>query len=145
MRISLRSLEIGIGDVARRAVVFDEILIVLVVRRRELRERAQVLGRSGIGLERTRCGRAGRILAARTRERASGPTPRTSSSGSDHGDTQTRRMATPSATSRRNMAIASISTSRSGRQRIAWMPVDAGSGSSPCSLKNAVRSSLKAS
>ena len=45
----------------------------------------------------------------------------------------------------RNMAMASISTSSSGRQRIAWMPVDAGSGSSPCSLKNAVRSSLNAS
>ena len=29
-----------------------------------------------------------------------------------------------------NIAIASISTSRSGRHRIAWIPVDAGSGSS---------------
>ena len=32
-----------------------------------------------------------------------------------------------------NIAIASISTSNSGRQRIAWIPVEAGSGSSPCS------------
>ena len=42
----------------------------------------------------------------------------------------------------RNIAIASISISNSGRHRLAWMPVDAGNGSSPCSLKNAVRSSL---
>src|ERR1035437_49765 len=45
----------------------------------------------------------------------------------------------------RNMAMASISTSNSGRQRWAWMPVDAGSGSSPCSLKKAVRPALKTS
>ena len=45
----------------------------------------------------------------------------------------------------RNMAIASISTSSSGRQRIAWIPVDAGKGSSSCWRKNSVRSSLNAS
>src|ERR1035441_824603 len=36
----------------------------------------------------------------------------------------------------RNMAIASISTSSSGRQRIAWIPVEAGTGSSSCWRKN---------
>jgi len=36
--------------------------------------------------------------------------------------------------SQRNTAIASISTSKSGRQRMAWMPVEAGSGLSPCAL-----------
>ena len=33
----------------------------------------------------------------------------------------------------RNMAMASISTSNSGRHRMAWIPVEAGSGSSSCS------------
>ena len=42
----------------------------------------------------------------------------------------------------RNMAIASISISRSGRHRCAWMPTEAGNGSRPCSLKNSVRPSL---
>ncbi len=41
-------------------------------------------------------------------------------------------MATPPR--RMNIAIASISTSRSGRHRFAWMPVEAGSGSSSCCL-----------
>ena len=34
---------------------------------------------------------------------------------------------------RRNITIPSISTSSSGRHRCAWIPVEAGSGSSPCS------------
>ncbi len=34
---------------------------------------------------------------------------------------------------RRNIAMASISTSNSGRHKIAWIPVEAGRGSSPCS------------
>jgi hypothetical protein len=33
----------------------------------------------------------------------------------------------------RNMAMASISMSSSGRQRMAWIPVEAGRGSRPCS------------
>jgi hypothetical protein len=33
----------------------------------------------------------------------------------------------------RNIAMASISTSSSGRHRMAWIPVEAGSGSSSCS------------
>ena len=51
----------------------------------------------------------------------------------------------PATFSVRNMAMASISISSSGLQRCAWMPVEAGSGSSPCSLKNLVRSSLNTS
>ncbi len=42
------------------------------------------------------------------------------------------------------IAVVSISINRSGRQRMAWIPVDAGKGSSPCWLKNSVRISLKA-
>ena len=41
-------LEVGIGDLSCRAVVFDEILVVLVIRSRELRERTKILGRTRI-------------------------------------------------------------------------------------------------
>src|ERR1019366_401246 len=55
-------LEVRIGNVAGGAVVFDEILIILVIRSSELRERAQVVGRAGVGLERTGRGWARRIV-----------------------------------------------------------------------------------
>jgi hypothetical protein len=38
----IETAEVGVGDVAGRAVVFDEILIVLIVRSRELGKRTQV-------------------------------------------------------------------------------------------------------
>ena len=65
--------EVGIRNIAGRAVVLDKVLVVLVIRSRELRERAQIFGRAGVGLQRTRGGRAGRIFAARTGRGGLGP------------------------------------------------------------------------
>ena len=48
-----QALQVGIGDVPGRAIVFDEILIVLVVGRCVLGKWAQVVGCPGVGLERT--------------------------------------------------------------------------------------------
>ena len=110
-------LEVRIGDVAGRAVVFDQVLIVLIVRSGELREWTQVVGRAGVWLERTRRGWAGRIVAAGAGSGRLGPGG-TSQHGGDHDDEGEAHGYSVGA-SRRNMAMASISTSRSGRQSIA--------------------------
>ena len=59
--------EVGIGDLAGCAVVFDQVLIVLVIGRRELREGTQILRGAGVRFQRTRSRAPGRILSAGAR------------------------------------------------------------------------------
>src|ERR1017187_5394191 len=58
--------EIPIGNVASRPVVFDQISVILVIRSGKLGIRAQVVRRSGVRFKRAWSGAAGRIGAART-------------------------------------------------------------------------------
>src|SRR5579871_1638102 len=59
---------IWIGDVARRAVVFDESGVILVVRRGELRVRTQIFRGFSVWAHLTVFGMAGRILSTRAAE-----------------------------------------------------------------------------
>ncbi len=169
MRTSVRSFRLG--QVAPRAGVNIGMGVVQVVGRGKLGVRAQVGRLARIGRHRAVPGRAGRMRAAlaaslpRDFDRArilARSQPRVLArilrgelrrAGQDQRATCNRQPSlahrcyslSPLVLSVRNMAMASISTSSSGRQRCAWMPVEAGSGSSPCSLKKAVRPALKTS
>ena len=113
-----------------RPVILRRLRIVLVVGLAEFGEWPQIFRSSGVGrqlagLRRTlRLGPAGTGRRLRAKKRRS---------------RERRRNQLPSHSSYlrgvTNIAIASISTSSSGRQSIAWMPVEAGSGSSPCSRR----------
>src|SRR5208283_1980924 len=56
--------QIRIGDIARGTVVFDQVLIVLVIRFREFRKRAQILRCTRVRLQGTRSGPPRRVLSA---------------------------------------------------------------------------------
>src|SRR4029077_2737919 len=77
--------EIGVWNLASRPVVLDQVLVKLKVRLREFRKRAQILGSTGVGLQRPRWRRTGRILPARTGRGGLRPT-RAHQHDSDHSN-----------------------------------------------------------
>ena len=122
------------GDcVAGRPVVLHLLLIVLVVRLGELTVGAQVLGRVGVGTSLAILRWAGRIGAAGTAARTPGLATPLRTRRPSEGAVESVAFLLLRRSADRKIAIPSISTSSSGRHRIAWIPVDAGSGSSSCS------------
>src|ERR1700690_215652 len=91
----IKGAEVGVGDVAGRAVVFDEILIVLIVRSRELGKRTQVFRGAGVGLQRTSRRPARRILAVRTRSGGLSPRRTREQNGDHHRSKQSTHSITP--------------------------------------------------